>query len=290
MYNLRRLATVARQGWTDLLPAVGQAFNDNPDDDKLDRVYGTRPRLNIFLLALGAVAIGELFAGIGPDFEIKKFVNWPAVAASLIFAFAIRRYLFGDRGADPEDFPWLAASLLPAVALLVFDSAVTAIALGPNAVRSEFQSAETMLGPVLVALTDALGVAAALTIVVATLCFSRNWIRAVWDMAVRLLVFKVMVWVTAVIVVEVGIVGAILSALLESLFGLRLPAWLPELADQITYAGLLSVAYLAVIGATWTVCRTQFGELLRHGQVDVLASVADMAKNPDRKRKKDRQA
>ena len=60
----------------------------------------------------------------------------------------------------------------------------------------------------------------------------------------------------------------------------------PDAIDQISYAGLMSIVYLAVIGATWRVCRKSFAELLANGQVDVLATVTELAKAPKKKKKK----
>jgi hypothetical protein len=40
------------------------------------------------------------------------------------------------------------------------------------------------------------------------------------------------------------------------------------------------VLYLAIIGATWTVCRSSFPRLLEVGQVDVLQEVQALAVDP----------
>ena len=44
---------------------------------------------------------------------------------------------------------------------------------------------------------------------------------------------------------------------------------------------------LAVIGATWTVCRKSFPELIETGQVEILATVERMAKDPEKLRRKE---
>lgn len=266
-----------------MAPAVRQAFNDDPADDRLELVYGSRPRLNIIGIAIAGIVAGSLIAGFGPNFAIKQEINWPAVLVGVAFATLIRRYLFRSAQARAEDFPWLAASLAPAVVLLMAVSMVSRFAGGPDGP----DTVSTIgLGNVLVAITDALGVAAAFTIAVTALCYSRNWLQALWDLAVRLLVFRIMVWVTALVMLEIGVVGPIVSGLLRGVFGIRLPDWLPELFDQLSYAALLSVVYLAVIGATWTVGRKSFDELLATGQVDILATIAAMAEDPEKLRKK----
>ena len=284
MYNLKRLGSIAQEGLADLLPAMRQAFNADPTDDRLDLVYGRRPFAKILMLSVAGIVGGWILEGILSDFVISEHVNWSAVVVGLLFAGVLRRYLFRTEHARADDFPWLAASLMPAIGLLMVVAAVSEIFLAGSR-PGEPGPAGIVLGTVLVIFTDALGVAAAVTIAVAALCFRRDWPRALWDLAMRLLVFKVMVFITAIILLEVGVFGAIFAVLLEVLFGISIPAWLSELADQLSYAGLLSIAYLAIIGATWTVCRESFGELLETGQVNVLETIAELAKDPKRKQK-----
>lgn len=287
MYNLKHLSNIARQGLSDLLPAVRQAFNDDPTDDRLDQVYGPWPRRTILIMSISGIGLGWLFAWFSPDFPLKEHINWPAVVVGLLFAAVLRHYLFKTQKADVNDFPWLAASLVPATVLLMAVVAVSDIAFGGSEAAGDATPANVLIGTVLLVISDALGVAAALAIAVAALCFSRNWLQALWDLAIRLFVFKLMVWITVLILLEVGVVGPIISALLDAILGWQVPRWLPELADQLSYAGLLSVAYLAVIGATWTVCRKSFGELLDTGHVNVLSTIVDMAKDPKRKKRRE---
>ena len=277
---------IAQEGLTDLLPAVRQAFNDDPTDDRLDQVFGSSPRATILALAVVGIVVGELFGWFGPDFELKEYIHWPAVVVGVLYAVMIRRYLFGSQQAKAEDFPWLAASLVPAVVLLVIVTATSTLVSGLYEGSSAPALLWTVTGSILVAITDALGVAAALTIAVAALCFDRNWMRALWDLAIRLFCFRLMVYVTALVMLEIGIVGSILSEIFEGILGLKIPEWLPELADQIGYAALLTVVYLAVIGGTWTVCRNGFAELLQTGHVRILDTLVNMTKNPKKKKKR----
>ena len=218
MYNVKWLSRVARHGLSDLLPAVRQAFNDDPTDDRLELVYGARPRLNIVLIAFAGIVVGGLFSGPGPDFPFKEEINWSAVIVAIVHGLLIRRYLFGTADAKEEDFPWLAAALAPAAAALMLVSTLAQLAPDPD----DPQTATAFLGDLLVAVTDALGVVAALTIAVATLCFSRNWLHALWDLGVRLLVFRLTIWLMALIMLEIGVVGPIVSALLSGIFGINL--------------------------------------------------------------------
>lgn len=287
MYSIRWLLQVARDGLSDLLPAVRRAFNDNPDDDRLELVYGARPRVRIVLIALLGMAAGMAVSRFAPLPEVASEINWPAVLIGALHAALIRRYLFQSSQVAVEDFPWLAASLAPAMALLMVSAAGASVLESAQATDA---NGVPGIGLLLVAVTDAIGVAAALTVAVAALCFSRQWLRALMDLAVRLLVFRIMVWVTALVLLDIGIVGPIVVGMLGGIFNLHVPPWLPELVDQISYAALLSVVYLAVIGATWMVCRRGFASLLQTGHVDILATVAKMANDPSRAEKKKRKA
>jgi len=283
MYNIRHLAGIAREGFADMGPAVRQAFNANPDDDRLDEVYGSPPRTRIMAFAVFAIVAGELITGLFPELPLNKFIHWPAAVTGLAFAVLIRRYLFvgeGVReGVKEQDFPWLAASLAMPLGLLLLEFLISQVVgrLGGDGLA---------FGDVLVMFVNEIGVAAAMTIAVAALCFSSNWTKGVWNLAVRLLVFRIMVYVTTLILLQIGIVGPILTGILNSVFGISIPEWITELADQLSYVGVMSVIYLAVIGATWTVCRRSFGELLEVGEVDILKTMEALSEDPKTREKK----
>lgn len=283
MYNIRHLAGIAIDGLGDMGPAVRQAFNADPDDDRLDEVYGSSPRQRIVLLSVLGLAAGELLLLFLPNLPFEKYIHYPAAILGLIFALYIRRYLFEAEqvreGVKETDFPWLAASLAFPMGLLLLESLVSQLvqSLGGDGLG---------FGGVLVLIVNELGVAAAMIIAVAALCFSSNWTRALTDLAVRLLVFRIMVWVTTLVMLDIGIVGPIVSGILNGVIGFRIPEWLTELADQVSYVGVMSVIYLAVIGATWTVCRRSFGELLQAGNVDILKALEEMSDDPKTREKK----
>ncbi len=283
MYNIRHLAGIAMEGFADMGPAVRQAFNANPDDDRLDEVYGSPPRTRIMALAVFAIAAGELITGLLPGLALTQFIHWPAAVLGLVFAVVIRRYLFIGKnvreGVKEEDFPWLAASLAMPLGLLLLEFLISQVV-------ARLGGSGLAFGDVLVMFVNQLGVAAAMTIAVAALCFSSNWTKGLWNLAVRLLVFRIMVYVTTLILLQIGIVGPILTRVLNSVFGIRIPEWITDLADQLSYVGVMSVIYLAVIGATWTVCRRSFGELLEAGEVDILKTMEELSKDPRSREKK----
>ena len=287
MYNIRHLFDIGYQGLSDLVPAVRQAFNADPTDDRLNEVYGKSPRASVIGISILAIAAGELIGRYAANLPFTEFIHWPAVVVGLVFALLLRRYLFYDgsarEGVHESDFPWLAASLVAPLGLLIIESFMSQI-LAPRADPGDAQ--QIFIGKVALFITHELGVAAAMTIAVAALCFSRDWLHALFDLAVRLLVFRVMVFVTTLVMLEIGIVGPIVGAVLRGIFGFRLPEWLPDLADQLSYAGVMIVIYLAVIGATWTVCRQSFDELLHTGHVDILKTIEELADDPKRRQKK----
>jgi hypothetical protein len=290
VYSIRHLFHIGHRGLTDLVPAVRQAFNADPTDDRLNEVYGSSPRANIVGLSLLGIGAGELLSRYVPNLPGVQYIHWPSVFIGLIFALLLRRYLFfsgrAREGVHEEDFPWLAASLAVPLGLLIVESVLSQIMTPEVSADASPDAPLSLIGGTLLTATHALGVAAAMTIAVATLCFSRDWIHGLVKLALRLLVFRIMVFVTTLIVLEIGIVGPIIAGILRGIFDFRLPAWVTELTDQLSYAGLMSVIYLAVIGATWTVCRRSFGELLSTGHVDILKTIEALAADPKRKQKR----
>lgn len=288
MYNLRHLIRVARRGLTDMLPALQQAFNDSREDDRLDRVFGPRPRLTVLAVTAVGIVLGYGLQFALARFAVFEFINVAAVLFAAAYALAYRQYLFNDPGASEDDFPWLAAALIPPALALVLVSfagrCLDGLEMLPGA------PAWTSIGGLLDALADSLGVAAGLTIAVAALCYSKAWNEAIKALVSRLVVFKIMVWVMVLVFVEIGVVGAVLGVLVESLLGIDLPDWLGEFADQLTYAVLMTTIYLAIIGGTWTACRRSFGRLLRDGEVDVLETLRTMAEAPEKRRRAAREA
>jgi len=266
-----------------MLPAVQVAFNRNREDDNLDKVFGYKPRHRIIAISLMGILLGEFVTWVLPDiivdiYFINRYVNWSAVLIAVAFALLFRRYLF------QSGFSWLAASLVPAAACIAVIAFIKQ--LNPGSLEL-IEDAPIWVGvsAILLAGVNALGVVAALTIAFAALCFSRDWLKALGDLAVQLLVFKIMVWVTILVIVEIGIVGPILAGIIEGVFGITFPDWLSEFVDQLTLVGLLTVLYGAVIGATWSVCKQSFGALLETGEVRILKALNKLTKKPNKPKK-----
>lgn len=284
MYNLKHLLQVALSGVRDMRPALRRAFNDNPTDDRLHRVFGPSPRARIVLIIVAAVAVGEWVRLLTGNARFNDNINVSALCIGIIFTVVFRRYIFRSGEARADDFPWLAASVIPAVAALVLISVVRQFATGAVGPIADGPMV-TAPASAVVAIARAYGIAAAFALALAALCFSRNWLRALKDLIVQLAVFEFMLWITVLVVVEIGIVGQVLAAVIESIFGIRFPGWLGELSDQLSLTLLLGTVYTAIIGATWMVCRQRFGELLATGEVRVIAAVRDMAKKPKKPKK-----
>lgn len=277
--------SIALAGVRDMRPALTRAFNSDPTDDRLDDVFGPQPRRRVAALILSAIAAGELFLAFAPEFGLKWELNWSAIVVVVGYAVALRRYLFGNGLAGVGDFPWLAGSIIPAAVALMLVAFVRSVAGGalvPDADAPSF----TVVGKLLFELTSAYGVAAGVTIALAAVCFSRRWWTAVRDLAVNLFVFKLLLWITVLVLIDIGIVGRILAAMLDAILGIRFPGWLADFADLISYAALLGTVYTAIIGATWVVCRQQFPALLAGDDVNVVAEVVSMGKLPSKKKPK----
>jgi hypothetical protein len=288
MYSPRHLFRVARRGLADMLPALRQAFNDRHDDDRLDRVFGPSPRLAVLVITVVGLALGYGLQNLLGSLFIFEFINIAAVLFGAGYALAYRRYLFHDPAAGEDDFPWLAAALIPPAVALVVVSFLGRCLDGFETVAGA--PGWTGVGGLLDALADSLAVAAGLTIAVAALCYSKDWREAVKVLIRRLIVFKIMVWLMVLVFVEIGIIGPILGVLVESLLGVDIPDWLGEFANQLTYAALMTIIYLAIIGGTWTACRRSFARLLRDGEVDILEALRTMAETPKKRRRAAREA
>jgi len=276
MYSTRKLITITLDGLDDMLPAVRAALADSDGLDRLVPVYGQSPRSRIVILALAALLLGLGFDAWGPDFPGKQFVTWPAVVLGLIFALIFRHFLFQSqaRKQGKADFALLAASLIPAVGIVLLGVTIAGdarVALAPTPHSGGVFAA---LGTLVLWLTGLLGIVAAITISVASLCYSRDWLHALKDLAIRLLTFRIIIWVMSLIMIEFGIIGNLVGMLLTNLLSLSIPQWIPDFVDQVSYAALLSLAYLAVIGGTWTVCRDNYQVLLQTGHVDILTAVS----------------
>ena len=289
MYNPRHLFRVARRGFADMLPALGQAFNARNDDDRLDRIFGPWPRPTILaLVAVGLLLGYGLEAALGSVGGVVYFINVSAVLLGAAYSLLYRQYLFNDPLAGEVDFPWLAGALIPAAAALVFVEFVGTLIDGIETLDGA--PAWTSIGGVLDALADSLGVAAGLTIAVAALCYSKAWRDALGALIRRLVAFKIMVWVMVLVFVEIGIVGSIVGRFVEGVLGIDVPDWLGDFVDQLTYAVLISTIYMAIIGGTWTACRRAFPKLLSEGDVDILQELETMAEPPEKRREKARKA
>ncbi|MEX0914841.1 MAG: hypothetical protein WDZ60_03020, partial [Wenzhouxiangellaceae bacterium] len=289
IYNVAHLFKIAGDGLADMVPALRRAFNRSRDDDRLDRVFGPKPRAAIAVLIVAGIVLGRgLEAIIGPGL-LTDNLDLSAVVIGATYALLIRRYLFSSGHARRADFPWLAASLIPAAAALVLVAFIENTASG-NLETIPGAPLWTDFGAVADALADSLAVAAGLTIAVAALCFSENWTRALKDLAVQLIVFKTLVFVMVLLIVEIGIVGPILATMLEIVLGIRVPNWVGEFADQMTYAVLISIVYFAVIGATWMVCRKTFPQLLDTGDAEILKAIKAMSESPAQREKRERKS
>ncbi|MBB6087050.1 hypothetical protein [Wenzhouxiangella marina] len=276
MYSIRHLLNLIAEAFSDMVPALEQAFNRNHDDDRLDEVFGPNPPLAIAGLILGGLALGGIVEWVFSDWGVWRVLDASALILAAVYAFLFRRYLFGAREPGAEDFPWLAATLIPAAALLVATSLVSRLADGAVTVLPGAPS-WTLLGSFLVAAADALAMAAGLTIAVAALCYAQRWRQALKELLRQFITFKVIVWVMVLLMVEIGILGPLVSWVVGSLFGIRFPPWLGDALDQFTYALLMGTVYCAVIGATWLACRDRFAELIETGEANVLGAVRELA-------------
>ncbi|MEM9304631.1 MAG: hypothetical protein AAGE01_21145 [Pseudomonadota bacterium] len=286
MLNVRHLARIGLEGLRDLIPA-GLAFFEDPEERALlDRVFGTASLLRLVALGAAASLLGQLFARFGPGFPLKQEIDWGTAVLAILLGLLIRRHLY-LQGHPNHDVPFraLALSLVPALAAMLLTTMIVELSFGhPFGLYDDYFQG-SVLGDVLLWSTHLLGLAAAAVIAVAALCYSERWMEAATDLAVRLLVFKILVWVTALVLIEIGILGPILAAIIETLTGIQIPEWVGNLVDQLSYALLLMIAYGFIIGGTWLVCRRTYDELMTNRSVNLTRALEELAKPEPKKEK-----
>lgn len=287
MYSIRHLIALSAESFSDMVPALEKAFNRSRVDDRLEEVFGPQPRWTIAGLTLACLIGGQVIEWLTADLAVWRVLDASALLMAAAFALVFRRYLFGPREPGPEDFPWLAATLIPGAALMTLLALIGKMADGQVSVLTGGPG-WTLVGSFLVVLADSLALAAGLTIAVAALCYSKRWSKALKHLLTQFITFKVIVFIMVILFVEIGIVGAIVSFVF-GLFGIRFPSWIGETVDQFSYALLMGTVYCAVIGATWMACRQRFSELIETGEADVLSSVRAMA-DPEGEKKQQKKA
>lgn len=284
------LFRIARDGFDDMGPALRQVLNDDRDDDDLSSVFGSAPLLRLAALTvLGAgagLALNAYFED-SPN-QLLLMVHWPVFFLAVLLALPIRRYLFRSGKATESDFPWLAATIIPAVALLALITLVSELIAG-GVHPIEDGPLWSAIGNLLVVVGDATGHAAAITLAAAALCYTRNWVKALVDLAVLVFLLRMVLWFFEYVLLEIEIVQTILAELLDALLGIRLPSWLGDLSDRISFGLLLLGINFAVIGATWTTCRESFDTLLADGEVNVVKAVREAVDPPSEKALKKRE-
>ena len=283
MYSLRHLLQLSTESFSDMVPALKQAFNRRRDDDRLDEVFGPRPRWAIAALVIACLIAGRVVEAATSGSLLWRVLDASALLMAASFALLFRRYLFGAREPGPDDFPWLAATLIPAAVLMTLSALIGKMAAGEVDVLPGAPS-WTLLGSFLVSAADSMALAAGLVIAVAALCYSKRWSKAVKQLLRQFITFKVIVFVMVLLLVEIGIVGPILGFLF-GLVGIRFPSWLGQSVDQFSYALLMGTVYCAVIGAAWVACRERFPELIKTGEADVLSAVKAMGEKPKSNKK-----
>ncbi|MEM8546661.1 MAG: hypothetical protein AAGF46_00735 [Pseudomonadota bacterium] len=283
MIKLGTLARIAQAGFADMRPALVRAFNDSPHDDHLNQVFGTNPRLTIVLLSLAGLVSGRIIMHFAANFWPWEEIHWAAILASVMLALPVRRYLFRSDAVSDADFPWIAAAIIPAVGLGFLLGLADALAVIDERLIED-APLWTRGVTLAVCLAQATAVGATVALGYAALCYSRRWHVALWELVWLLLLLKLTLWFFETILLEIGILDAILSAIIESIFGVTFPDWLGDVSDQISFALLVFALYLAMIGATWTVCQQSFGELLTTGEVNIVRTVRRMLDPPDEKK------
>ncbi len=121
-----------------------------------------------------------------------------------------------------------------------------------------------------------LGLAAAMAIGVASLCFRRRWLKAGFDLAIRLFVFGILVGITVQVLEAIRPFSSVSAFVYEILVAGQLPAAVRQVLDGAGNAGVTSIIYLGLLGGVWTVAQRNFGKLLDSGDLDLLEALDEL--------------
>ena len=263
-----RLCAVAFHGLGDLRAAARSPGDSR--DPVLRDAYGQHPWRAIVAIALLAALAGALLARI-PSIPMSQLIHWSVLASAITFAILLRRVVFSGR-VTVDDFDPLFSTLWIACTVTIV------VAGSTGQIRVPVHGGRDV-DPLLLAV-EVFEAAAIFTVAVATLCYRKSWPGAALDLVTRLIVFKFMIWLAVLLMVEIGIIGKIVGGIVHAVTGWRMPLEIKEIVDRLSYAGLVLAAYLAVIGGIWTVCKQSFDDLIKDGDVDVLAALQELIDAP----------
>jgi len=74
-----------------MAPALRRAFNKSRDDDRLDRVFGPKPRAAIAAVIVGGIVLGRWLESIFGPGLITDNLDLSAVLIGAVYALLIRR-------------------------------------------------------------------------------------------------------------------------------------------------------------------------------------------------------
>lgn len=239
------------------------------------RVWGPRP-----LLAMTAIAAISGFGGQYLEYSISGHpfagsIYWPVLLFSFAYAMRTRHVLFRSPIDDPvvmDDalivFRSLALPLLPGIALLLYFDGLMQVILDPFAIptiRDALHAVQVLMGGV----EKFTGLAAATAVIVGSLCYSKDWTSALFDLFVRFVIFKLII-AFALLLLGLLSLGRIVSWIGMAFASVALSPTAIARIDAIGEHGIMALAYTALIGGIWLVAESSFDTLRLDGEVDVL--------------------
>ncbi len=285
MYDVRRLHSLAVSGLRAMAKGARELGREPASHRIFRAAWGLWPWAGLLAAATLAGLGGEWIEGRWPDHRFADRVYWPLVLFAVIAAWRVRAVLHEGYAGEIETQGAAEDTLRArfnglAVPLIAGGFQVLLVASIVRTWRARGLSwPETWPEQVLAAVSAGdrlLGLAAAMAIGVASLCFRRRWLKAGFDLAIRLFVFGILVGITVQVLEAIRPFSSVSAFVYEFLVAGQLPAAVRRVLDGAGNAGVTSIIYLGLLGGVWTVAQRNFGKLLDSGDLDLLEALDEL--------------
>jgi len=287
MLKVKTLRKLAVEGLGDIRHAAKEIPNNPYGAILFEQVWGPKPWIALVGVGILSGIVGAMLEMALTNSVFSLGIHWPVVVFSVIAAWRIRTVLFGKNHIreylDDEDndltFQALALPLIPGALVLLLISLIGE-GLFPSA-EPLFTRPDGVVSAILLVgnvFEHTLGLGAVIGIVVATLCYSRRWIRGLWKLMWRVLWFSIVLWFTELVLLTLAPWTRLTSIAVNTVMAATFPEALGTLLDGLTHLVFVSMIYLGVIGALWIVAERNFPKLLAGEDINLVKAMDERVK------------
>lgn len=279
MLKVKKLRRFATEGLTDMTHAALEVPHNPYARVLFEQVWGPKPWVALVGVGIFSGIVGYMLEIILAGAPLSLGIYWPVVVFAVLAAWRIRTVLLGKNHIrdhfDEEDnriiFQGIALPLIPGAAILLIVSLITD-GLGATAEAPDDAVGGVVGGVLAVAegVESLLALGAVIAIVVATLCFTRRWIRGLWKLMWRVLWFGILLWFTELVILTLAPWTQLTSIAVNTVMAATLPESLGTVLDGLTHLVFVTMIYLGVIGALWMVAELNFPKLLAGEDVNLV--------------------